>query len=32
MNSIDGAISNTNENYLTIMAENIELLNKELFK
>ena len=32
MNSIDGQISNTNENYLTIMNDNIELLNKELFK
>ena len=32
MNSIDAEISNTNDNYLTIMNENIELLNKELLK
>lgn len=32
MNNIDGEISNSNDNYLTIMNENIELLNKELLK
>lgn len=32
MNSIDAEISNTNDNYLTIMNKNIELLNKELLK
>lgn len=32
MNSIDAEISNTNDSYLTIMNENIELLNKELLK
>lgn len=32
MNSIDAEISNTNDNYLTIMNSNIELLNKELLK
>lgn len=32
MNNIDGEISNSNDNYLTIMNENIELLNKELIK
>jgi len=32
MNSIDGGISNSNENYLTIMNNNIDLLKKELYK
>lgn len=32
MNSIDAEISNNNDNYLTIMNENIELLKKELLK
>mgnify|MGYP002623738711 CR=1 FL=1 len=30
MYSIDGGVSNNNEDYLTIMNENLELLNKEL--
>lgn len=32
MNSIDGCITNSNENYITIMNNNLELLNKELYK
>ena len=32
MNSIDGGITNSNENYITIMNNNLELLNKELYK
>lgn len=32
MNNIDGEISNTNDNYLTIMNNNIEKINKELLK
>lgn len=32
MNNIDAGITNTNDNYLTVMNENIELLNKELNK
>ncbi len=32
MNSIDGKITNTNENYLTIMNDNIDKLKKELYK
>ena len=32
MNSIDAEISNSNDNYLTIMNDNIEKLNKELIK
>lgn len=32
MQSIDGGISNSNENYLTIMNNNLDLLNKELYK
>lgn len=32
MNSIDGNITNSNDNYLTIMANNISLLKKELYK
>lgn len=32
MYSINGDITNTNENYLTIMNDNLELLKKELYK
>lgn len=32
MNSIDGGVTNSNENYLTIMTNNIDLLRKELYK
>ena len=32
MYSIDGGITNTNDNYLTIMNDNLELLKKELYK
>ena len=32
MYSIDGGVSNSNENYLTIMNNNIDLLKKELYK
>lgn len=32
MNTIDGGITNSNENYLTIMNNNIDLLKKELYK
>ena len=32
MESIDGGITNSNENYLTVMNNNIDLLNKELYK
>ncbi len=32
MKTIDGGITNSNESYLTIMNQNIELLNKELYK
>lgn len=32
MYSIDGEITNTNENYLTIMNDNLELFKKELYK
>lgn len=32
MNSIDGGITNSNENYITVMNNNIDLLNKELYK
>jgi len=32
MYSIDGGITNTNDNYLTIMSNNLELLEKELYK
>ena len=32
MNTIDGGITNSNDNYLTIMANNIDLLKKELYK
>ena len=32
MYSIDGGITNTNESYITIMNDNLELLKKELYK
>lgn len=32
MNSIDGGIENSNENYITVMNNNLNLLNKELYK
>ena len=32
MESIDGGITNSNENYITIMNNNLYLLNKELYK
>ena len=32
MYNIDGRITNTNDNYLTIMNDNLELLKKELYK
>jgi len=32
MNTIDGGVSNSNESYLTIMNNNIDLLKKELYK
>ena len=32
METIDGGITNSNENYLTVMNNNIDLLNKELYK
>ena len=32
METIDGGITNSNENYITIMNNNLELLNKELYK
>lgn len=32
MKTIDGGITNSNENYLTVMHNNIDLLNKELYK
>lgn len=32
MHSIDGEITNTNDNYLTIMTNNINLIKKELYK
>lgn len=32
MKSIDGGITNSNENYITVMNNNIDLLNKELYK
>ena len=32
MKTIDGGISNSNENYITVMNNNIDLLNKELYK
>jgi len=32
MRSVDGGITNSNDNYLTIMNNNIDLLKKELYK
>ena len=32
MQTIDGGITNSNENYITVMNNNIDLLNKELYK
>lgn len=32
MKSVDGGVSNSNESYLTIMNNNIDLLKKELYK
>lgn len=32
MYSIDGGVNNNNEDYLTIMNENLELIKKELYK
>ena len=32
MYSVDGRINNTNDNYLTIMKNNISLIEKELYK
>lgn len=32
MHTIDGGITNSNDNYLTIMTNNINLLKKELYK
>lgn len=32
MKTIDGGITNSNENYITVMNNNIDLLNKELYK
>ncbi len=32
MYSIDGGITNTNDNYLTVMTNNLDLLEKELYK
>ena len=32
MNSIDGGITNSNESYITVMNNNLDLLNKELYK
>lgn len=32
MNTIDGGITNSNENYITVMNNNIDLINKELYK
>ena len=32
MNSIDGNITNSNDNYITVMTNNINLLKKELYK
>lgn len=32
MKSIDGGITSSNENYITVMNNNIDLLNKELYK
>lgn len=32
MLSVDGGITNSNENYITVMNNNIDLINKELYK
>lgn len=32
METVDGGITNSNENYVTVMNTNLELLNKELYK
>ena len=32
MHKVDGGITNSNENYITIMNNNIDLLKKELYK
>ena len=32
MQTIDGGITNSNENYITVMNNNLDLLNKELYK
>lgn len=32
METVDGGITNSNENYVTVMNNNLELLNKELYK
>lgn len=32
METVDGGITNSNENYITVMNNNIDLLNKELYK
>jgi zinc transport system substrate-binding protein len=32
MRSTDGGITNSNENYITVMSNNIDLLKKELYK
>lgn len=32
MDTIDGGITNSNESYITVMNNNIDLLNKELYK
>ena len=32
METIDGGITNSNENYITIMNNNLDLLDKELYK
>lgn len=32
MYSVDGGVTNSNENYLTIMNDNIDLIKKELYK
>ena len=32
METVDGGITNSNENYVTVMNNNLELLNKELYQ
>ena len=32
MYSVDGGITNTNDNYLSVMKNNISLIEKELYK